>query len=81
VSNATLRMQAGLGCARTAIDTALGAVPLVVLTGRMVGQLEQECGGTERATRWLVKLAMRRGRPIGVHDPDADRTLWIAPPT
>jgi hypothetical protein len=80
MSGAPLRLQAGPGYARTAIDGAVGGAPLVILTNRMVVQLEAECGGTERAALWLLKLATRRRRPIGLHDAAADRTVWIAPP-
>jgi hypothetical protein len=58
----------------------LGAVPLVVLTPRLVAQLEAECGSAEKLRAWLLKLVARRCRPLGVHDPDAAQTWFWAPP-
>jgi hypothetical protein len=73
----TARLLAPPGSTRTAIDVALGQVPLVVLSQPAWPQLVAECGSAEKATRWLSRLATRRRRPIGVHQDG--QTLWLAP--
>jgi hypothetical protein len=77
---AVIRIPAPSGYARQAVDTALGACPLVVLTPRMVGQLEAECGGPAKLVAWVLKLVTRRRRPLGIHDPEAGQTWCYAPP-
>ncbi|HEY7068332.1 MAG TPA: hypothetical protein VII06_43185 [Chloroflexota bacterium] len=77
---AIVRIPAPSGGARPAVDTALGAVPLVVLSGRMAAPLTRECGSTEKLVSWLLKTVPRRRRPIGLHDAEAGRTFFSAPP-
>jgi hypothetical protein len=74
-----VRIPAPSGYARQAVDMALGTVPLVVLSHRMVAQLERECGTSEKLARWLLKLVGRRRRPLGLHNPATDQTLFYAP--
>src|SRR4051794_5130495 len=66
--------------ARQAVDTALGVTPLVVLAPRIVAQLEAECGSDEKLAAWLLKLVARRRRPLGLHSPATDQTIFYAPP-
>src|SRR4051794_19035992 len=75
-----VRIPAPSGCARQAVDTALGTVLLVVLSHRMVAQLEAECGSSEKLAAWMMKLVARRRRPLGLHSPATDQTIFYAPP-
>jgi hypothetical protein len=77
---AVVRIPAPSGYARQAVDTALGACPLVVLTPRLVAQLEHECGGPEKLAAWVLKLVTRRRRPLAFHDPEQGRTWCWSPP-
>jgi hypothetical protein len=77
---AVIRIPAPAGYARQAVDSALSAVPLVVLTPRMVRQLETECGSAEKLAAWALKLVRRRRRPLGLHDSEVGRTFFFAPP-
>jgi hypothetical protein len=77
---AIVRIPAPSGYARQAVDTALGTVPLVILTERMVAQLQRECGSDEKLAAWVLKLVTRRRRPLGVHDEAAGQTWFWAPP-
>jgi hypothetical protein len=76
---AVVRICAPSGYARTAVDQALGTVPLVILAPRIVRQLEAECGSAEQLAAWILKLVTRRRRPIGLHDPDIGRSWFYAP--
>jgi hypothetical protein len=80
MSAAIVRIPAPTGYARTAVDQALGTVPLVVLSHRIVAQLERECGSSEKLAAWMLKLVARRRRPLGLHNPATDQTIFYAPP-
>jgi hypothetical protein len=80
MSAAIVRIPAPTGYARTAVDQALGTVPLVVLSHRIVAQLERECGSSEKLAAWMMKLVARRRRPLGLHLPTTDQTIFYAPP-
>jgi hypothetical protein len=77
---AVVRIPAPSGYARQAVDMALGACPLVVLTPRLVAQLEVECGSSEKLAAWVLKLVTRRRRPLAFHDPEQGRTWCWSPP-
>jgi hypothetical protein len=77
MSAPSLHLRVAPGLTRAAVDRALARVPLVVLTADLLAQLAQECGSRDRAYRWLLKLATRRRRPIGVHA--GGMTLFVAP--
>jgi hypothetical protein len=80
VNTAVVRIPAPSGYARQAVDSALGGCPLVVLTPRLVAQLERECGSAEKLAAWVLKLVTRRRRPLAFHDPEQGRTWVWAPP-
>ena len=64
-----------------ALRAAARSAPLLVVTGRALGDLADELGGYEAAARFLTTVATNVGRPIGVNYPTADgsRTMFVAP--
>src|SRR3954454_641499 len=77
---AIVRIPAPSDYARQVVDTALGQVPLVILAPRLVAQLEAECGSSEKLAAWMLKLVARRRRPLDLHLPTTDQTVFYAPP-
>jgi hypothetical protein len=77
MSTGVLRCRVAGGHVRAALAATLGQVPLVVLSAAAVGQLEAECGSAANAARWLLRLATRRQRPIGLHS--EGQTVFISP--
>jgi hypothetical protein len=66
------------------IRAAAEAAPLLVLTGRALGDLGVELGGPGAAAGWLAERAQEVGRPIGVNVPTGDgtsSTAFLAPQT
>jgi hypothetical protein len=65
------------------LTASAGAAPLLLLTGRALGDLAAELGGIETAFRWLADLAASVGKPVAVNiptGPDTSTTVWLAPP-
>ena len=61
-----------------ALRVAAGSAPLLVVTGRALGEL----GGVEAAVRFLITVATNVGRPIGVNvptGPDSSRSVLVPP--
>lgn len=64
------------------IRRAAGISPLLVLTGRDLGDLAAELGSMEAASGSLLQIAEDIGKPIGVNlptGPDTSSTAFIAP--
>ena len=65
-----------------ALRAAARSAPLLVVTGRALGELADELGGYEAAVRFLVTVATTVGRPIGVNvptGPDSSRSVFVPP--
>ena len=79
---ARLTVDAGaVGVARS-IAAAARLAPLLVLTGRSLAELADECGGYEQAACRLLTIATNAGKPIGVNAPtgsDSSRTWFVSP--
>lgn len=65
-----------------AIAAAARSGPLVILTNRAFYDLAAELGGTDQATRHLLKVATNTGAPIAANlttGDDTSTTVFIAP--
>ena len=64
-----------------AIGRAARSAPLLILTGRMFGELADELGGQEAAMHHLLRISERTNRPIGCNfkTPEGSRTAFVAP--
>jgi hypothetical protein len=70
---------AGLAIRRIAANT--DATPVV--TAATFSYLRRDCGGEERAFKWLANLAAEMQRPIALNLPDGRErsvTVFISPP-
>ena len=66
-----------------AIRVAAQASPLLVITGRALGDLASELGGWVAAAEHLLALAEQTGNPIGINfetSEEASRTMFLPPP-
>lgn len=84
MSDTTLRATVDTSAVRLSevLSASADAAPLLVLTGRALGDLAAELGGFEAAYRWLADLATTAGKPIGANiptGPDTSTTVWLAP--
>jgi hypothetical protein len=65
------------------LAASAGSAPLLVLTGRALGDLAAELGGHDAAMHWLADLAASVSKPVAVNistGPDTSTTVWLAPP-
>ena len=65
-----------------AIRVAAAGAPMLVLTGRALGDLSRELGGMDAAAEYLLELAEEVGKPVGINvqtGPDTSRTAFIGP--
>ena len=64
------------------LRVAARSAPLLILTGRALGELVAELGGYEAAGRYLITVATNVGRPIGVNfptGPDSSCSIFVPP--
>lgn len=63
-------------------EIARSSAPMIVITHRMLAELETEFRSEKAAHRFIRRLASKVGKPIGVNGPSGDgtsMTVFIAP--